>query len=228
MIQYYPETWFISDTHFYHKNITRGVSKWPNASGVRDFDDELEMTIHIINQINKYVGEDDTLYILGDFAFGGKDNIPLARLLIHCKKIHYIYGNHDHHIRKSYQHLFTTCRDYAEISIKYRLDTDDANTKMKKQKIILCHYALRVWNQAHHGSWQLHGHSHGSLIPIDINGYYANETADPLAKQIDVGVDSIFNLCGEYRPIAFSELYELFNSESYKDLRVDQHDENTN
>ncbi len=40
------------------------------------------------------------------------------------------------------------------------------------------HYAQRVWEHSHHGSWHVYGHSHGSL-PDDIK-----------SKSIDVGVDT--------------------------------------
>jgi hypothetical protein len=31
------------------------------------------------------------------------------------------------------------------------------------QPIVLCHYAMRVWNRSHHGAWHLYGHSRGNL-----------------------------------------------------------------
>jgi hypothetical protein len=34
------------------------------------------------------------------------------------------------------------------------------------QRIVLGHYALRVWNQSSRGAWQLYGHSHGKLPEI--------------------------------------------------------------
>lgn len=43
------------------------------------------------------------------------------------------------------------------------------------------------------GSWYLYGHSHGNLPPYD--NY----------KTMDIGIDSIFKLLGEYRPISFEE-----------------------
>src|ERR1700745_301785 len=34
------------------------------------------------------------------------------------------------------------------------------------QLIVLCHYALRVWNRSNRGSWHLSGHSHGRLPQV--------------------------------------------------------------
>ena len=35
----------------------------------------------------------------------------------------------------------------------------------KPQLVVLCHYAMRVWDRSHYGSWHLYGHSHGNLPP---------------------------------------------------------------
>lgn len=87
-------TWFSSDWHFDHKNITGPtVSRWKD--GYRTFDSTHYMNQVLHETINKYVQEDDILYFLGDFAFGGENNIAIHRNLINCKTIHVTYGNHD-------------------------------------------------------------------------------------------------------------------------------------
>jgi hypothetical protein len=30
-------------------------------------------------------------------------------------------------------------------------------------KIVMCHYAMRVWRGSHNGTWHLYGHSHSAL-----------------------------------------------------------------
>ena len=68
--------WFTSDTHYWHKNITYGVSVWPDKeNNCRKFNTTQEMSSHIVDQINKYVGQDDVLFHLGDWSFGGIQNI---------------------------------------------------------------------------------------------------------------------------------------------------------
>lgn len=47
-----------------------------------------------------------------------------------------------------------------------------------RQPIVLCHYALRVWNRSNRGSWHLYGHSNGRLPEV------------PHSLSMDVGVDT--------------------------------------
>ena len=54
---------------------------------------------------------------------------------------------------------------------------------------MLCHYAMRVWNRAHHGAWHLYGHSHGKLPEA------------PTSLSMDVGVDT-----HDFRPWHFDEI----------------------
>jgi calcineurin-like phosphoesterase family protein len=81
-----PDTWFISDTHFGHKNI---LEYEPNA---RPFKTLTEMHEVMIERWNSVVKITDTIYHLGDFAFG-KHNINIAEKLNGKKKL--IMGNHD-------------------------------------------------------------------------------------------------------------------------------------
>ena len=81
-------TWFTSDTHFFHDNILRYCN--------RPFKNSLEMNNALIKNWNDLVGKDDIVYHLGDFSFGKdkKTNIPdlVSKL---NGKIHLILGNHD-------------------------------------------------------------------------------------------------------------------------------------
>jgi calcineurin-like phosphoesterase family protein len=182
--------WFTSDTHFGHSNIAGPtVSKW--KSGYRDFESLDQMNDIIINNINKYVQEDDELYHLGDFAFR---DVYKYRNRIICKNIHLILGNHDklkaHHIP-----LFKSVQYYKELTIN-------------KQKIILLHYAMRVWNRHGNGSIHLYGHSHNS---IDNNH----------GKSMDVGIDAIYNITGEYKPINVEDVLSIMDKRSVQ--KIDHH-----
>lgn len=90
--------WFTSDTHYSHSNICSATSKWKASNLTRKFSSLEEMNNTIINNINNKVGEDDILFHLGDWSFGGLDKIFEFRKQIKCKNIHLILGNHDHHI----------------------------------------------------------------------------------------------------------------------------------
>lgn len=144
---------FTSDSHAYHRNIAGPkVSQWD--SGYRDFDDEFVMTDAIVESYNNVVGENDVLYHLGDWSFGGKDKVIKFRERIKCRNIILVYGNHDHNIRKYYRNLFVETHEYLHRRFE---------TKFGNRLIVMCHYALRVWEKSHHGSYHLYGHSHGSL-----------------------------------------------------------------
>jgi calcineurin-like phosphoesterase family protein len=79
------KVWIISDTHFGHKNICRGVTAWRLPDGsipigqTRDFDSIGEMNDIIVNNINSVVGQDDVLIHLGDWSFGGFENVKIFR-----------------------------------------------------------------------------------------------------------------------------------------------------
>lgn len=58
------------------------------------------------------------------------------------------------------------------------------------QYVVVCHYAMRTWPKSHYNSWQLYGHSHGSLLP--------------LGKQWDIGVDN-----NNFYPVSFEKIKEI-------------------
>jgi calcineurin-like phosphoesterase family protein len=177
--------WFTSDTHFGHKNICRGTTVWKD--GFRDFDCPAEMNEIIIENINNFVKENDTLYHLGDWSMGNPFfNIIEVRKRINCKTIHLILGNHDPFIRKNKMNckdLFSSVRDMA---------VEIINNK----PITMCHYPMHTWGARHRGkSWHLHGHTHGHMNGTE---YYNDKRA------LDVGIDTH----PEFRPYSFDEVRE--------------------
>lgn len=144
-------TWIFSDTHHSHTNICGpSVSSW--SKGYRNFDSVAQMNEAIVSSINDVVKEDDILYHLGDWSFGGKDNIKKFRDLIKCNNIVLLIGNHDHHISKNpeFQKLFSEVHELLR-------------RKIAGHYFTLCHYAMRVWDSSHQGALHCFGHSHGSL-----------------------------------------------------------------
>lgn len=192
--------WFTSDTHYHHKNIVRGCTNWEGSlQRCRDFDTLEQHNQTLVDNINNVVKENDILYHCGDWSFGGFDNIWNFRKQLNCKNIHLIFGNHDHHIennRGGCQGYFTSVQYYKEIFVD-------------KNKIILFHYAMRVWNQSHHNSWLLYGHSHGTID----NNY---------GKSMDVGVDTH----PEFRPYHYDEIKQIMNNR--ESVLIDHHSEKTN
>ena len=158
-------TFFTSDWHFGHANII----KYSN----RPFADKYEMDRSIIVSHNSVVQPEDTVYFLGDIGFS--DYQYVAKVINRLNGIiHLVKGNHDNKLLKhsEVRSRFASVNDLLEVTIP------DQQGHRGGQKIVLCHYAMRVWNKSHHGSWQLYGHSHGSLAELRNS------------LQFDVGVDS--------------------------------------
>ena len=150
------KVWITSDTHFGHKNICRGVTAWRLPDGsipitqTRDFGSISEMNDMIVNNINSVVGQDDILIHLGDWSFGGFENIKNFRDRIVCKEIHLILGNHDHHIennREDCQEMFASVNHYTKLMYKF-------------ETLVLMHYPIDSWDGLNKGHIHLHGHCH--------------------------------------------------------------------
>lgn len=98
-LQNNQKLFFTSDTHFHHTNICAGTTEWTEGRNYRPFPSLEEMDKVIVDNINSVVGEDDILIHLGDWSFGGKEQIWEFRKQIKCKNIHLVLGNHDHYIK---------------------------------------------------------------------------------------------------------------------------------
>jgi calcineurin-like phosphoesterase family protein len=167
------QLFFTSDTHYMHTNICRGTTRWSNADGfTRNFDTLDQMNDRIVNGINAVVGQDDILFHLGDWSFGGFEMIEQFRNRINCRNIHIILGNHDHHIerdREGIRQLFTSVNQYLELEVK---------GKDWEQNYVLMHYPIISWNKMNDGVIHLHGHVH----------LFADRRIGK-GKTMDVGVD---------------------------------------
>ena len=181
--------WFTADTHFNHENVIE--------YSARPYRDIEHMTEQLVTNWNNKVSNGDTVYHLGDFAlsFGAKHRELISQLLGRLKGQKWlIKGNHD---RKEVTDnaLWTKVLDYHELKV----DRGGEH----KQRIVMSHYAMRVWNQCHRGAWMLHGHSHGNLV--DVGG-----------KTMDVGVD-----CRGYAPVSIEDVAAFM--ETRTQLELDHH-----
>jgi len=159
---------FTADTHFGHEAIIRYCN--------RPFKSSEEMDETLITNWNNIVNERDTVYHLGDFAFKN----PLLYLERLKGKVVLIRGNHDYKRLKHAWSSFENIHDLLSITIE-------------KTPIVLCHFAMRVWHKSHFNSWQLYGHSHGTL--------------EDYGKTYDVGVDN-----NNFSPISFKKLKTIMSS----------------
>ena len=80
------ERWFISGTHFSHKNIIKYAD--------RPYTSVEEMNRSLTDNMNQNVGKDDQVFFLGDFGLGDVDHLHSICSQLHGQKI-YIHGNHD-------------------------------------------------------------------------------------------------------------------------------------
>lgn len=175
--------WFTADTHFGHKNILKFCN--------RPFATIEEMDEALIERWNEKVAPDDDVYHLGDFALTSvaKTRDVLNRL---NGNIHLIIGNHESSALQCADR-FVWVKDYHE------LEVPDNDAYGGKRSIVLLHYAMRVWNASHHGSWHLYGHSHGTL-PDDVT-----------SLSFDAGVD-----CHDYYPISYQRVKIIMSRKDWK------------
>lgn len=217
--------WFLSDTHFGHGNILKYCHR--PFSTIEDHDQT------IIDNINKLVAPGDILYHLGDFAFkhawskikcNRSEIVKHYRDKIKCNNIILIMGNHDPH--------FSNGQPKIEILDNFREIHTLLNIKLTRNertyRLVLCHYALRTWNQAARGAIMLYGHSHGSL-PESLNSLSTDVGIDAIAARsvnktmIDIRSENSFNLLDSknYRPIEFDEILTLMFSRQF--VPIDHH-----
>jgi calcineurin-like phosphoesterase family protein len=170
------ETFFAADHHFGHGNIIKFCD--------RPFSSVEEMDERMIDEWNAVVGRTDRVFYLGDLSFHKKDK-TLELLYALNGIIFYIMGNHDEkRFNEDIKGRFQWVKHYHEL-------------KHDSRKIVLCHYPFETWNKAHHGSWHLHGHSHGSL-------------RTKRGGRLDVGVDT-----HEFRPWSMDEVVEHLSEQKY-------------
>lgn len=169
-----------SDFHLNHGNILNYTNRHNHFKNVT------EMNESLIERFNKKVSEKDTTIILGDFCFGNVKMFNEFWYALNGTKI-LVRGNHDKQIPEN---VFWC--DVAEFSYSGK-------------NFFCSHYAHRVWNKSHHGSYHLYGHSHNSLPD------------DPTAYSMDVGVDCHPN----YEPFSFQEIVSHMDKKNFKP--VDHH-----
>lgn len=164
---------FTADTHFRHKFMAdlRGFGR----ENLDQHDNE------IIERWNAVIGPKDEVYHLGDFSFATHDLNPKLFSRLHGRK-HLVRGNHD---------PANVC------NLPWRSVSDIARISIDGQRIVLCHYPMLTWQNAHHGTWHLHGHSHG-------NGRWTDST------RVDVGIDT-----NDMKPYSYEEVSKIMATRTY-------------
>lgn len=136
------DIWFVSDTHFCHKNIIKYCN--------RPFASVDEMDTALIDNWNKVVKPGDRVYHLGDFGFAPAPKLVSIFDRLNGQK-YLIEGNHDH--------------ESVDKSLKWIWIRDTYDLRFGDKYYFLAHYAHRVWNRSFHGARHLFGHTHGMAKP---------------------------------------------------------------
>lgn len=182
-----PEkVFFTSDTHFRHAAIVGFCN--------RPFDSVDDMDEALIENWNKVVSNDDTVYHLGDFAFCGTQMIKRIRERLNGK-IHLIIGNHD--IRNINPNTVGNC--FESIEYQRIIEIDGYN-------VVLNHYPFLCFPGAFNSHLvQLFGHVHTR------QGNTGNDR-DRLQylypTQYDVGVDN-----NNFTPISWEYVKEKIENQ---------------
>ncbi|MBO5440785.1 MAG: metallophosphoesterase [Clostridia bacterium] len=190
---------YIADTHFGHTQILEECR--PQFKTIE------EMNETIINNINRKMTRNDTLYILGDFAYRSKTP-PIEFLkAIKPKKV-LILGNHDAWVKKLTD----------EEKKKYIIGGVHNELRIKKNgiELYLCHYPRLAWNRSHYfgTTFSICGHIHDRK-----DGAIAAELFPFVKNQFNAGVD-----INNYEPVTFEELIKnntRFYQRSYTDNELE-------
>lgn len=180
-----------ADEHYGHRNIIQ-FCKRPFANI-----DEMEETL--ITNHNRKVGKGDTTWHAGDMFWRTSPAWKAHQILDRLNGQHrFIWGNHDEVIEDN---EILQGRFVGEIRDIARIITPGM------PKIVLCHYAMRVWRGSHQGAWHLYGHSHGELPGQGLS--------------FDVGVD-----CTNYSPLSLEEvmvrMYQKYGDKAFDQMRKEK------
>ena len=134
------ETYFTSDTHFWHKNLLN-FEKRPYSSIE-------EMTKDMVNKWNEQVKNEDTVYHLGDLSLGSYEQTKELLEGLNGNII-LIKGNHDS--SKHYKKI-------NELGLLHEYHEVGTIMKYKKQQMWLTHYPFEIGLRPR--KWSIHGHIH--------------------------------------------------------------------
>lgn len=178
--------WFTSDTHFGHQAIIRLCE--------RPFSDITDQDKKLIENWNSVVKQEDTVFHLGDFCFGGFQKWKDIRDQLNGHII-LILGNHDFkNITQGIINLF----DYT--SQQMRITVDGRMVYLNHCPFLtFAHGCPDIYNEEAL-AYQAFGHVHSR---VNNTGYDAGRLQYLYPTQYDVGVDN-----NNFTPISWKEFDE--------------------
>jgi calcineurin-like phosphoesterase family protein len=193
------QIWFTSDCHFNHDK----PFIYNRRFGCDSREEYTELLIYLWNEAIKPT---DIVFDLGDFIFQDGTGQKAWSILSRLNGIHYLlWGNHNSGVKS----VFGDQEHYPYKILDKVIFVDHyVEIVIDKQGIILCHYPIASWNDMMHGTWMLHGHSHGTFPD------------EQFGKMLDVGQDLFPGL------VTYEGVKSILDKREPKQL--DFHTQNTN
>jgi len=165
-------TFFTADIHIGHTFIQE----------LRGYANKEEMHADLIAKWNDTVPPHGEVIILGDISF--TNTSTTIEILTQLNgNLHLVLGNHDKKLANATLNIFKTVSEVKEIYIQ---DYESG----RKTRVFMSHYSHQIWNNSHHGSYHLFGHSHNTI--------------EGIGKSMDVGLDT-----HNYIPYTWEEIDKL-------------------
>jgi calcineurin-like phosphoesterase family protein len=187
------QLYITADEHYGHRNIIKYCT--------RPFSDTDHMREELIARHNQKVPNSKNVLTIhiGDMFWNSMDEKDAYDIIHRLNGRHaFIFGNHDELMERS-QWL---CDQFDWIVGKNKASGIEI-VNFNNMKIILCHYAMRVWWRSHKGSGMLFGHSHNEL-PV-------------VGRSFDVGVDG-----HDFFPWSVEEAHRKLESMPYSKIPADK------
>lgn len=174
---------FTSDTHFWHARVIEFCARpWPDVQSMNE---------GLIKNWNETVGPDDTVFVLGDFVFGGVGKITdIMGRLNGTKRL--VIGNHD-----------GRCKPDKWVKLGFETAQHSDLVVVDDRALLCSHFPWREYQhdertfkqqlEYNPTAWLLHGHVHCEW--------------KRKGNMINVGVDQ-----WNYRPVSLDEIVELVDA----------------
>lgn len=161
------QTWFIGDWHFGHTNIIGFCD--------RPFTELNHMNEGLIDLHNAVVKPNDTVYVLGDVAFGRK-NLHYVKRMNGNKRL--ILGNHDVY----------GMEEYKEVGFNKIYGMKEYTDKETGMCFIMTHAPIHPMQLERRYATNIHGHLHTHDVKDD---RYVNVNIDRVGAYVPVNIEEI-------------------------------------
>ena len=168
-----------SDEHYGHENIIKYCNR-PYATAHEGID-------FMIARHNSVVPRNKNVVTLhaGDMFWNSLTQKEAEDILYQLNGSHaFLYGNHDELMEESpwLRSQFLFCKGENKVGGAHIINHQN-------KKLLVSHFAHRVWERSHKGSYHVYGHSHQELPPSGFS--------------FDIGVEG-----HDYRPWALEEIWD--------------------